>query len=58
MRLRQVEGAWVRGDSIGVRKVDIEGSSCAGAFAFAFAVANETLDLLYSFHLKQDHFFD
>ena len=56
MRLRQVEGAWVRGDSIGVRKVDIKGSSCAGAFAFV--VANETLDLLYSFHLKQDHFFD
>ena len=50
MRLRLVEGAWIKSDD-GVRRLD------GGESSSSASSTNETLALLCSLHLKQDQHF-
>ena len=45
MKLKLVESSWVGGDGVGIKRLDIKGSSSTRTSTFI----NETLELLYFF---------
>ena len=55
MKLRLIEGVWVRVDATGIRRMEVGWSSASKATTFI--AINETFELLRSHHLKYDHFF-